>query len=529
LEGPFTRSQVAIILTGIMLEVFIGSISQMIVATAMPRIITDLGGFEKYTWVITIYMITSATVMPIAGKLSDMFGRKWLYVSGITIYITFSTLCGLSNSMAQLITFRGFQGLGFGTMMTLGMIIMADVFSPAERGKYLGFISAVFGISSIIGPTLGGYLTDFFSWRYCFFFNIPFGVIIIVLFVIFFPQIKSRGTHHRVDYPGIVTLTLLILSLMLSLSWGGRTFEWKSFTIISMMIFAVIMLLLFIKFEAASKDPVIPLDIFKNDIVAVSLVCVFIHGVSFFTCLTFTPLFLQGVMGMSAMKSGNLLSPMLLGSVTGSLLSGQALSRAGGHYKIQAWAGFLLIGIGFFLLSRMNPDTPGSIAVRNMVIVGLGNGIIMPLHMIAVQNSVPYSILGSVTASINLVRSLGGIFALAVYGSMMSNVFFSRFYGNLLPEARSALGEEKITSIARNPQALVNPEAQQSLREMFSAIDNQGMILFNKMVDVLQDSLSSAITRIFLFSLFAVSFALVLNFFLREIPLRKTVKENPSF
>lgn len=523
-SDPFTRRQKIIMFVGVMLEVFIGSSSQMIIVTAMPRIITDLGGFEKYTWVAAIYMIGTAVIMPIAGKLSDIYGRKWLYVTGITTFLTFSTLCGFAQSMTQLIVFRAFQGLGFGTMMTLGMVIMADIFSPAERGKYTGFITGIFGISSLIGPPLGGYLTDYLSWRYCFFFNIPFGIVIIILFAIFFPRIKTEGARKPIDFPGITALTFFIIILMLTLNWGGRQFSWSSPIILAMSVLSIGTFYFFIKLEKKSSDPVIPLAILKNDIVAISMASVFLQGLCFFACVIFIPLFLQGVMGMSAMKSGNLLTAMILGMVVASILSGQLLSRAGGHYRLQALVSFSLTGTGLFLLSTMHPDTPRSTAVIYLILVGFGNGILMPLYMITVQNAVPYNMLGSATATLNVVRTLGGIFGMAAYGSIMNQVFFSEFFNRLTPDLQAVLSNERWLEIARNPQALVNPVGKVSLMEQFSQLGVQGMANFGHLLSILQNSLGSALTKIFLISFIMILFAFVLNLFIREIPLRTSIR-----
>lgn len=519
-----SKKQIIIVMIGLMLEVFTGSMSQLIIATAMPRIITDLGGFDQYTWVVTMYMMTSAIMMPIAGKISDMYGKKWFYIFGIMLFISSSALSGFSQSMTQLIIFRGIQGIGFGIMMTLGMVIMADLFPPSERGKYMGLINGVFGISAVIGPTLGGYLTDYFSWHWCFFVNVPFGILVIILMIIFFPEMPSESVRRKIDFPGIVIMILAIIPLMLALTWGGRQYEWLSMRIISMLLFSGIMLIFFLRIENHSPEALIPPEIFKNSIFTVSSICVFIQGVAFFSCLTFVPLFLQGVLGTSAMMSGNMLTPMMLGSVAGSIGSGQILSRAGGHYRTLAGIGFAVIGAGLLLLSQMTTETTFTQATLNMILVGLGGGIIMPLHMIAVQNAVPYSVLGSATAALNLVRSLGGIFGLAFYGSIMNTIFFSKFTRNIPEEITSVIGSDKLIQIAKNPQALVNSNAQSQLKTLFEIIGDKGNYLFSSMITSLQESLNSALMSIFTISFITVIIAFILNLYLKEIPLRNSVR-----
>jgi hypothetical protein len=251
-------------------------------------------------------------------------------------------------------------------------------------------------------------------------------------------------------------------------------------------------------------------------------------GIAFFSGVTFIPLFLQGVLGTSATLSGNLLTPMMLGSVLGSISSGQLLSRAGGHYRIQAGIGFAVVAIGLFLLSRMTVETTYLTAVFNMVLVGVGNGIIMPLHLIAVQNAVPYSILGTATATLNLVRSFGGIFGLAILGSVMDNIFYSEFSGNQPPSINAAIHTEELLAIAKNPQALINPEAQSQLRSFFESLSDQGEALFEQVLSALQGALNTALAHVFLISFGAIVLAFIVNFFLEEIPLRSSVHDGQS-
>ena len=525
-QGILSKKQTVIVMAGIMLEVFTGSMSQMIVTTAMPRIIMDLGGFHQYTWVVTIYLITSAVIMPLAGKLADLFGRKWLYILGIAIFIASSFLCGFSQTMIQLIVFRGFQGVGFGIMMTLGRIIMGDIFTPAERGKYGGFIYAVFGISATIGPALGGYLTDQLSWHWCFFINVPLGITIIILMIVFFPEMRSDSARHRIDFLGSAFMVLFIIPLMLALTWGGRQYAWLSPTTLGMFGFSALMLIFFLKQECVSQEPLIPLEMFKQRILSVSAVSVFILGVAFFSCSTFMPLFLQGVLGSTPTLSGMMTTPMILGMVVGGITSGQVLSRAGGHYRLQAAVGFALMGAGLFLLSRMTAETSYRTVVYNIILVGLGQGIILPLHMIAVQNAVSYSILGTATALLNLVRTLGGIFGLAVLGSAMNNVFYSEFMGNIVPGIKAAIQTDQLAEIANNPQALVSPEAQTHLKSLFANLGTNGQTLFDQMLITMQNALNSAIVNAFLIGFGAIALAFVINLFLEEIPLRQSIRDD---
>jgi len=272
------RRQVVIIMAGVMLALFFASLDQTIVGTALPRIITDLGGFAHYTWVATAYIITSTVTLLIAGKLSDMYGRKWFLVGGIAVFIVGSILCGTSQTMNQLIGFRALQGVGAGAIMGMAFITVGDLFPAAERGKYVGFLTGVFGLSSVIGPTLGGFITDNFSWNWVFYINIPFGILIMILFIFFFPHIRPGIQKHRVDYGGIATLILTVVPFMLALTWAGVEYEWLSFPIVFLFAFSAAMLLLFIIIESRAKEPILPLWIFRNRVVSVASIVTFILG-----------------------------------------------------------------------------------------------------------------------------------------------------------------------------------------------------------------------------------------------------------
>jgi len=521
------RKQIIITFAGVMLAMFLGSLDQTIVGTALPRIISDLGGFSKYTWVTTAYIVFSAVAVPITGKITDLYGRKYFYMGGIAIFILASIACGFSDTMNQIIIFRGVQGIGAGVMMANAFTIIGDIFPPAERGKYQGFMSAVFGLSSIIGPTLGGYITDSFGWHWVFFVNVPLGILIIILFSIFFPHIRPDNLKHTVDYPGVVLLILSVVPLMLALSFGGVEYAWGSAQIIGMFIFSAIAIVMFLVVEMRSSEPIIPLSMFRNRIVAISEIMVFLTSTGMFGAITFIPLFFQGVLGDTATASGNFIVPMMLGNVTGSFISGQLLSRAGGHYRIQGAVGVGLMAIGVFLLHGMGLDTSSGTAIRNMIITGLGLGITMPLYTIAVQNAVPYKILGTATSSTAFFRSIGGSVGLAIFGSVMSNRYAAQLV-NKIPEAvKNALPADQMNLLIHNPQALLSPDAQNQLHNAILKIGPQGESLFQQVMKGLRESLSVSISNVFLWILVAVIAAFIANLFIKEIPLRKRYN-NPA-
>lgn len=522
------RRQVLITLAGVMLAMFLGSLDQTIVGTAMPRIIADLGGFTHYTWVTTAYIITSAIAIPITGKLTDMYGRKWFYICGIVIFIAGSLLSGFSQTMMQIIIFRGFQGIGAGIMMANAFTVIGDLFPPSERGKYQGFISGVFGISSIIGPMLGGYITDSLSWHWVFFINIPLGVIIIVLFIFFFPHIRPDHLKHRIDFAGVVALILAVVPAMLALSWGGVDYPWVSAPIIGMLIFSAVMGIIFIVIEKRAEEPIIPLWLFKNRIVSLSLLIIFMTGIGMFGTIIFIPLFFQGVLGVSATTSGSFLIPMMLGMVMGGLISGQLLSRAGGHYRLQGIVGLAIMALGMVLLSRMTAETSYATAIMNIVLMGFGLGITMPLYTIAVQNAVPYKVLGVATSSTAFFRSIGGTLGLAVFGSVMNNRFASEFINNLPLAVKAIIPPERLTILAHNPQALVSVDAQVQLKILFDSLGVQGATFFEQILSTLRQALSSGLSEVFLIGFGVVVIAFIVNFFLEEVPLSKQHALDPE-
>jgi len=504
-----------------MLAMFLGALDQTVVGTAMPRIISELGGFSQYTWVTTAYIITSAVAVPITGKLTDIYGRKFFYIGGLAIFVLASVLCGLSNTMNQIIIFRGVQGIGAGVMMANAFTVIGDLFPPASRGKYQGFVSAVFGLSSVIGPTTGGYITDNLSWHWVFFVNVPLGVIVILLFIFFFPNIRSDNLKHSIDYAGGVLLILAVVPLMLALSWGGVEYSWGSSQIIGMFVFSAVALVIFLFLERRSREPIIPLSIFKSGIVAISSLMMFLTAAGMFGTIIFIPLFFQGVLGITATSSGNFVTPMMLGVVFGSAISGQVLSRAGGHYRLQGAIGLAIMAFGMWLLSQLTVNTSNGTAVRNMVIAGFGLGITMPLYMLAIQNAVPYKVLGTATSTSTFFRSIGGSVGLAVFGSVMNNRFAAEL-GNRLPATiKSMIPPQQLDALMHNPEALMSPEAQNQLRGIIGQMGDQGAAILQQVLQALRESLSLSIAQVFLYALFAIALAFVINLFLKEIPLRK--------
>ena len=513
------KRQVVFTMGGLMLALFLAALDQTVVTTALPRIIADLGGFDRFTWITTAYLVASTTVVPIVGRLSDIYGRKSFFLGGIIIFLIGSVLAGTSQSMDQLIIFRAVQGVGGGTIFALAFTTIGDLFPPRDRGKYQGLVSAVFGLSSVIGPTLGGFITDNFSWNWIFYVNVPLGLLVVILFIRFFPNPRVERVSRRLDYAGMALLVLAVIPLLIGLSLGGVQFEWFSLEIIGVLAFAAAMIVVFVAIERRAADPIMPLRIYANRVVSISLFATFITGFAMFGAIVFIPLFFQGVLGASATSSGSFLTPMMLGLVVAAALSGQALSRLGGHYRIQGLVGIAIMATGMALTSQMTAETSFGQAVLNIVITGAGLGITFPTFTIAVQNAVPANLLGSATSAIQFYRSIGGALGLAILGSFMANRFATGIRDALPPDIQAALPGDQLAAIADNPQALVNPAALESQRAAFASQGEQGQQMVTQLLDALREILASAITDVFAVVAVIMIVAFVATIFLTEIPL----------
>jgi EmrB/QacA subfamily drug resistance transporter len=513
------RRQVFITLGGVMLAMFLSSLDQTIVGTALPRIIADLKGFEHYTWVATAYLLTSTAMVPIVGRLTDMYGRKWFYIVGIVIFLIGSALCGISQNMTQLILFRGLQGIGAGVMMTNAFIVIGDLFPPSERGKYVGLTMAVFGFSSIVGPLLGGFITDHISWHWIFYVNLPLGIPVIAAFIRFFPDVRPLQVKHNLDYLGMAALVLSVVPLITGLSWGG-VYDWSSPHVIGSLAVSAVMVVVFLVIESRAKEPILPLYIFRSQVVVVSIVARFCIGMGMFGVIIFIPLFFQFILGQSATNSGIILMPTMLGMVVGSTLSGQAVSRLGGHYRIQALIGLAILAVGMYLMSRMTLDTTYSRAVVNTAVTGVGLGISLPLFVIAVQNAVPYRIMGVATSSIQFFQSIGQAVGLAVFGSIMANRFASNLVGDDFVISLH-LPQESLTKLAANPEALIDPNALADLQAMLGPETG-------RFLQVTKVALATAITDVFVIGTAVIVVAFVVTLFLKEVPLRRSHGPAPS-
>lgn len=512
-----SRPQLIGTMAGLLLSVLLASLDQTIVGTAEPRIIAQLSGFNRYPWVSTGYLLSSTIAVPIFAKLSDIYGRKWFFLLGAAIFVLTSALCGASGNlplpldgMNQLILFRSLQGLGGGMMMGLAFTIIGDIFSPVERGRYQGFFAATYGLSSIFGPTLGGWLTDSISWRAVFYVNLPVGAIAIAAIYLYFPYWRPQGIHRRIDWAGVFSLIGCMVPLLLALTWV-TDYGWASVRVDSLLAVAAIMLVAFLYSETKALEPMIPLSLFRDPVVSLSSVAVFVLGMGMFGVIIYLPLFMQGVMGVSATKSGNLLTPLLMASVAGSITTGQLNLRLR-TYKPQAVVGSILIALGMILFARMDANAQYFDVVRNMVISGVGMGLLMPVYTVAVQNVAPRKHMGAATASTTFFRQIGSTLGVAIFGSVLLTNYH-RDFAKGVPAGVPAAALQPFS----NPLMLAQMRPQ--LEATFAKLPG-GTALLQVLFGNVRTALVHGLQLIFLTSAIVMTASIVLNVMLRNVPLK---------
>lgn len=467
---PIDRTRVRAVFAGLMLALLLASLDQTIVATALPTIVADLGGLEHISWVTTAYLLASTASTPLYGKLGDLYGRKRVFQVAIVIFLVGSALCGLSQSMLELILFRALQGLGGGGLIVGAQAIIGDVVSPRERGRYQGIFGAVFGVSSVAGPLLGGFFVEHLSWQWIFYVNLPIGAVALAVIAAVLPASVTRRSHS-IDWLGTALMASGVTCLILFLSLGGSSQAWDSPQSIALAVGGVVLTVLFILAERRAAEPILPLKLFSNRVFAVASAIGFVVGFGLFGAVTFLPLFLQIVNGASATASGLELVPLMVGVLTTSIASGQVIARTG-RYKPFPIAGTAIAACGFALLATMDPSTTTVQRSFYMLVLGLGLGMTMQVLVLAVQNAVDYRDLGVATSGATFFRSIGGSFGVAIFGAIFSNRLADE-----LPGAASRA-----------------------------------------------DAYADALTTVFLVAVPVVLVAFALTWLLREVPLRRTVE-----
>ncbi len=515
LSATLSRQRLVMVLIGVMLGMLLAALDQTVVGTALPRIVANLGGLDHYAWVATSYLLASTVSIPIYGKLSDIYGRRIFFIGGMVIFLIGSALSGTSQDMTQLIIYRGIQGLGAGALMPIAIAIIGDIFPPAERGKWQGLITAVFGLATIVGPILGGAITDNWGWRWVFYVNMPVGALAILTAGFVLPK-ALRRVHHTIDYAGVIALVACAVPLLLAFSWAGTQYAWNSWQVIGLFVFSAVALVVFVLIELRAAEPIISPRLFKNSIFLISTIAMFLLSAGMFGAILYLPLFVQAVSGNSATNSGIVLTPMMLGFMFSSVVGGQILSRTG-RYKILAIFGFVAASIGMFLLSRMNASISEGLISVNMIVTGLGIGVMMSLFTIVVQNAFPFRQLGEVTAGLTFFRSIGSTIGVAVMGTIMINGFQGSLQSNL-PKTIAKL----IPPSLQNPQVLLDPNTLAAIQHKFASFGAQGLALFHQFFEAVKVSLASGIDNVFFLGFIVMLLGLVSVLFLREIPLRRS-------
>ena len=494
----YSHRQIMVIMSGLMLGMLLAALDQTIVATALPTIVGDLGGLNHLSWVVTAYLVASTVTTPLYGKFSDVYGRKRTFQFAIVVFLFGSALAGLSQSMIELIAFRGLQGIGAGGLMTLAMTIIGDVVPPRQRGRYQGYMGAVFALASVIGPLLGGFFVDQLSWRWVFYVNIPVGAVALVVTSIVLDLPYTRMVH-RIDYAGTVLLVSAVGSILLAVTWGGTQYAWGSPIIITLAVVGAILLAAFVAVERRAAEPVLPLHLFRNRVFAVSTATMFIVGLAMFGGIIYLPLFLQVVGRKSATSAGLLLLPLILGIVFTSIVSGRVISRTG-RYKAFPVVGMLVMSLGLYLLSTMGPTTTEVSAGVYMVVLGLGLGMVMQVLVLAVQNAVERRDLGTATGAATFLRSMGGSFGVALFGAVLSNRLATNL-ANMLPGGHLPAGVSEST-LRGSPKVILSlPPGV------------RGIVI---------DAFARSIDTVFLAAVPIALAGFAITLLLRELPLRTT-------
>jgi EmrB/QacA subfamily drug resistance transporter len=418
---PETGARLHVVIGALMLALLLAALDSTIVATALPTIVGDLGGLDQYSWVVTSYLLTFTVSTPLYGKLGDLYGRKRLFQAAIVIFLVGSALSGQSRNMMELIVFRGVQGVGGGGLMVGAQAIIGDVVSPRERGRYQGYFGAVFGLASVAGPLVGGFLTDNVSWRWVFYVNVPVGIVALVAVAIALDTPVER-VHHTIDYLGSALMAAGVTCLILITTWGGNDYDWGSPQIVGLAVAAVVLLGLFILVETRAKEPLVPLHLFRNSVFVVTCIIALAVGAALYGATTYLPQYQQVVRGESATSSGLQLIPLMAGVVLASLIVGQLITRTG-RYRIYPIAGTAVMAGALLLLSRVGVDTGPFVLAAYMAMLGVGIGLVMQMLVLVAQNSVQMRDLGTATSLSSFARSIGGSFGVALLGSIFNTAF----------------------------------------------------------------------------------------------------------
>ncbi len=522
-EVETEKSSRGLLIIGLIVSMLFAALDNTIVGTALPRIVGELGGLGLMAWLTTAYMLTSTAVVPVAGKLADLIGRKTVFLSGIIIFMIGSVLCGIAQTMDQLIYFRAIQGLGGGVMMPLSMVIIGDIFTGAERAKWQGVFGGIFALASIIGPQIGGWIVDSLNWHWVFYINLPVGVLAIVFIAMGLKKHQATGPV-KFDIYGMLTMIIGVVSLLLALTFGGKDYAWDSFQIIGLFVLSVVSLTAFVIIENKVSEPILPMYLFKDRTFLLLNGIGFLISVGMFGAIMFVPLFMQGIIGISASASGSIMTPMMIAMIATSIVGGRLVGSIG--IRIQMIVGMLVTSIGFWMLSTMTIDTSKWVAMSHMILLGIGMGLIMPLLTLALQESFPKSELGVVTSSSQFFRQIGGTFGMTILGSVMNQ------------KSTTLLTDKLVPTLEKLP-----PQAHQMVAQMESLVDKNPQVLYSMLFSpealqkipvqvqswltpILKGALIDTLQLVFIVGLGFVVLGLIFTPFLKNIKI-STNKKDP--
>jgi EmrB/QacA subfamily drug resistance transporter len=526
LSETMGRRQLALTLGALMLCVFLSALDSSIVANALPRVIAELQGFELYAWVTTGYLLSSTAVVPIGGKLGDRYGRKPMLIGGASFFLAMTLLCGLAQNMPQLIVLRTLQGLGGGVLTATVFAIMGQLLAPAERARISGLITGVFSLAGAVGPVIGGYLTDTFSWRAVFYVNLPFALVALLVLWRFFPQVGYSGRRLPIDIGGAITSVAGIVLLLLALSFGGREFAWDSPVVLSLLSSGIAVLALFLWLETRAPDPVLPLSLLRNNVVAISSTNSLAQSMAQISLALFVPLYAQGVMGTSATVSGTIMAPLLVGMVISNVSAGMLIAHIG-RYKAFAILGFGVGTAGFAALSWLGPAAPYWVLAACLAGLGVAIGMIFPTLTLSYQSAVEFRELGVATSLNQFCRSVGSTLGSAMFGSILILRFVTGLHSGLPSEVSNWLDSPQGAGL-RDPQSVLNPSATAVLREQIGQAFPLAPETADVVLSAIHDSLGSALHLVFLLGAAVMLCGFVGSVIWREVPMRRITRSEPG-
>lgn len=504
--GRADSNHKTIIFIGLMLGMLVAATSQTIVSPAMPVIVAELGGIDHYSWIATSTLLVSAVSIPMVGKLSDIYGRRGFYIAGLVIFMLGSILAGAAQGFWWLVGARAIQGLGMGTIMPLAQTIIGDIISPRERGKYMGYLGGVFGVASIAGPLVGGWITDAFSWRWLFFINLPIGVAALAFIVAFF-HLPHTPRKHSLDYAGFVTLGLGLTAVLLATSWGGTQYPWGSWQIVALYVAGAVILTGFVINEYYAEEPVLPLRLWKNSIFTLSNISNMAIAMGMFGAIFFIPIYAQGVIGVSVAHSGAVLIPLTGSMILVSVLVGRLITRTG-RYKGFVLTGTIVMAVGYYLLTRLGYGSTQTDLTLDMVVIGVGLGAVLQTYTLIVQNATTREDLGIATSITQLSRSMGATLGTAIFGTIMASGMKTEVPKHLPPEALDGSQAEQFSSGGNGVGAVLDPNV---LAQLPSAIEVG-----------IREGLAAAMHTVFVAALPILTVAFIATLFIKELPLRNT-------